>query len=260
MENTKVFIKLESPKDRDDFFEAIALYMMENFERSLVIKRKVCLLAGYPELTAKEEAGERIYILRATESITSFLLREIYQDELSAIIANIVREEVPRDNVIICKNKDVSAAICNRKEMPKIQWQIFPNDVAQLVNAGIALSKKKGISIKEFFKSKDHSREMIISLYAKHDAFALETTMRISQFFDLKISESLFMDVLADSQDLDKMQKYIKANKILPDRQKIAIAGAIVAIESALEIFGPSEPQEKKLITLKERLEELKKQ
>lgn len=260
MENTKVFIKLESPKDRDDFFEAVALYIMENFERSLAIKHKVCLLAEYPELTAKEEAVERRYISRAAESITSFFLREIYQDELSTIIANIVREEVQRDNAIALKNKDASAAICNRKEMPKIQWQIFPKDVAQLVNAGIALSKKKGIALKEFFKSKDHGKEMIISLYAKPDAFALETTMQISEFFDLKISESLFMDVLADSHDLDKLQKYIKVKKILPDRQKIAIGGAIVAIESAMEIFGASEPQEKKLIKLKERLEEIKKQ
>jgi len=261
MENVTIDIRTESPKERDDLFEAITIIIMENLQKNLEMKRKICLLAGYPEITAEEEGGERRYISRAAETMVLYFLREIDDDELSEKLANILHEEVPRSNATVHKNRDGSVSIYSRKELPEIRWQIFPEDIARLINAGIALSRKKEITLKNFFRSEDHYKEMITSLYGNPEDFALGITVRISEFFPLKLSESIFMDILIDSEDPDKVQNFFKVNKI--DRfngKNTAIAGAIVAIESAMEIFGNSEMQEKKLVVLKKQLEELKKQ
>ncbi|MFA6096361.1 MAG: hypothetical protein WC788_01890 [Candidatus Paceibacterota bacterium] len=264
MENTKaktdIKIKIESLKERDDFVETISILMTENLERYLAMKRRICLLAGYAEITAEEEKGEKQYIARTIESIASFYLDEIDEDALAKILADLLHEEVPKSTATVRENMCGSVLICSRKELPVIKWQVFPADTSQLFDPANELSKEKGISLRDFFRSKDHYREMMVSLYDNPNSFALDITMQIKEFFELRLSECIFMDLLVDSQDLSKVQSFVKANRInRPEGKRIATAGAIVALESTKEIFGNNELQEKKLAILKEELEELKK-
>ena len=269
MENTKVFIKLESPKDRDDFFEAVALYIMENVEESVMIKSRICSLAGYPEITAEEKDHEKQYMSRATESIASFFLQEIDEDKLSEKLAAILYEQIVMNDTPVDKKDNEVIAIYSRKALPEIKWEIFPGaseyNAARDINACIGLAASKGITLREFFRTKDHYKEMIVSLYGNPENYAMEITRRITEFFTMELFESLFIDTLVDSGDISElyaafMRFKVQANEnIRQNGKKIALAGAIIAIESAREIFGKTEMQEQKIIVLKEKLEELKK-
>jgi len=270
MENTKIFIKLESPKERDEFFEALTIFILGNVERSLAIKRRICSLAGFPEVITKdEEEEEKQVIFEACEKIAPFFLGEIDDGKLSEELAQVIYAHMTKIEKPVSKDDERSIRIFCKKALPIIKWEAFPGASAEIaaryINAAIRLADSKGITLREFFKSEDYYREMIVSLYQDSESFASELAGWITGFFTLALAESVYIDSMVESGEMSAetaARQKLRAEKNEEDQQdskKVALAGAMIAVESAAEIFGKACKKEEKLKSLFEELHKLNK-
>lgn len=270
MKNTTLAIKLEGPKERDEFVEAITMYIMANVDRSLAIKRRICLLSGFPEITNEdEEQEEKQTLLLACEKIASFFLGEIDEEKLSEEFTNILYNQLIKKVEQADEDEERSVMIFCKKALPLLKWEMFPGAsteiAAQHINTAIRLADSKGITLRELFKNKDYYKEMIISLYKDSESFASETARQITEFFTLELAETVYIDSMVESGDISvqsaarqKMEAE-KSEQNKQDGKRIALAGKIIAIESAMTIFGKTDKSEHELHSLIEELHELNK-
>ena len=268
MQNSRLAISYDTPKEKDEIVEAISVFVMENLKRGLAIKSQICSLSGFPNVTEEDEDREKQAILLSSEIIALFLLGEISEEEYYDKITDVIYAEVTRYDPPADADDERSARIYCRKTLPIFEWEALPGGskdlAAKYLNSAIRLAQEKGMTLREFFSSPGHYEEIVISLYENAEEFARELTGWITKFFTLETAASIFIDAMVEAGDISEISAAVQRKKaeeneeIKKGSKKVALSGAIIAVESATDIFGKSPAQKEKLNILKEELEKFK--
>lgn len=248
MKEIESIIKCEGLGDREDFFKAMTIFIMDNVERGMDMRSMLADLCESIDMSSEEKAEESRIMLLTCDKITSFFLGEIDEDELSAELANILFAQLTKIEKPINEEGEKDIMLLCRKSLPLVKWEVFPGgssrNAMEFINAAIKLAKDEGMTLREFLESRGHYDKIIISIYKNSDAFSSEVWRWIIKFFTTEFFKSVYIDALKEAGGISaaiaisQKEKARKENEKESEREKLIVAGKYIAIVTAMQAFG----------------------